>query len=294
MDTRRRTREDIERDNREILKRAIRRIALTIIGVVGLVTVLMGIFTVGQYERDIITRYGAFHRIATPGLNFKMPWVDGATTFDLRERKIKLDNMEAYTFDQQLAKIDYEAVIAPTSIHDKLEEIFTKYGTLENAIDAIVPQSVKKEMKVVMGKYTASKAIQERGKLNADVDDLIESAINASGYFTLKLSSITDIEFPKSYIEAVEQRMTAEVEVLRRKQDLEKEKVQADIIRTQADADAYKVEAKGKAEALAIEAVNQALAKSPKYIDKLVAEKWDGQLPKTMVPGSAVPFIAVK
>jgi hypothetical protein len=37
-----------------------------------------------------------------------------------------------------------------------------------------------------------------------------------------------------------------------------------------------------------------ALAKSPELVRLMQAEKWNGVLPVTMVPGATVPFLEVK
>ena len=41
-------------------------------------------------------------------------------------------------------------------------------------------------------------------------------------------------------------------------------------------------------------AVGGALRDNPALVALIQAEKWDGKLPNTMVPGSAVPFLSVK
>jgi hypothetical protein len=50
----------------------------------------------------------------------------------------------------------------------------------------------------------------------------------------------------------------------------------------------------GDAEAHAINARGKALRDNPSLVELVQAEKWNGVLPTTMVPGSAVPFINVK
>jgi hypothetical protein len=47
-------------------------------------------------------------------------------------------------------------------------------------------------------------------------------------------------------------------------------------------------------EAAAIEARARALGTNPNLVTLVQAEKWNGVLPTTMVPGSAVPFVSVK
>lgn len=48
------------------------------------------------------------------------------------------------------------------------------------------------------------------------------------------------------------------------------------------------------AEAAAIKARADALALNGKLVELTAAERWNGQLPTTMVPGYAVPFITVR
>jgi len=76
----------------------------------------------------------------------------------------------------------------------------------------------------------------------------------------------------------------------------------ADIVRTQASADADKVRfaataeaeaitLRGNAEADAITARAEALKNNAALIELVKAERWDGKLPTTMLPNSTVPFI---
>jgi regulator of protease activity HflC (stomatin/prohibitin superfamily) len=115
---------------------------------------------------------------------------------------------------------------------------------------------------------------------------------------------IENIDFSDAYEASIEQRMLAEVEVQKVQQNAEREKVQAEIkvIQAQAEADsqvarakaeAEAIELKGRAEAQAIRVRGQALAQNPGLVNLVAAENWDGKLPSTMVPGSAVPFVNV-
>ena len=70
-------------------------------------------------------------------------------------------------------------------------------------------------------------------------------------------------------------------------------KAQAEIKVVQANAEAAAITARGNAEASAIKARGEALRQSPELVALTAAEKWNGVLPTTMVPGGAVPFVAV-
>src|SRR5215218_5893004 len=86
-----------------------------------------------------------------------------------------------------------------------------------------------------------------------------------------------------------------------KRQNAEREKVQAQITVTKASAEADATRAKaqagadatrvrGDAEASAIRARAAALADNPALVSLVQAERWDGHLPQTMVPGGAMPM----
>lgn len=50
----------------------------------------------------------------------------------------------------------------------------------------------------------------------------------------------------------------------------------------------------GEAEAAAIDAKGRALKDNPQLVDLVQAERWDGVLPTTMVPGGSVPMVTLK
>lgn len=65
----------------------------------------------------------------------------------------------------------------------------------------------------------------------------------------------------------------------------------ATVRRAEADAAAHAVRVQGEAEAAALRAKNDAIKESPNLIELTKAQQWDGKLPTTFVPGSAVPFL---
>jgi regulator of protease activity HflC (stomatin/prohibitin superfamily) len=67
----------------------------------------------------------------------------------------------------------------------------------------------------------------------------------------------------------------------------------ADATRLNGEARASNIKITGEAEA-AIEAHARALGTNPHLVTLVQAERWNGVLPTTMVPGSAVPFVSLK
>ena len=67
----------------------------------------------------------------------------------------------------------------------------------------------------------------------------------------------------------------------------------ANSVRAEAQAQADAIRLKGEAEAQAIAARGKALQDNPKLVDLVQAERWDGKLPVTMIPGGSAPMLAI-
>ena len=288
-------------------------IAGTVLGALvffsGLTLVFGSWYTIDQTQRGVLLRNGAYVETVSPGLHFKWPWIDGVVKVDMQthtrswgfDPKTGKDTMEAYSADQQPAflRVSVTMRIAP----DKVEEMYSRFnGDYEAAVSRLIGPRVYERSKVVFGQYTAARAITSRGQLNTELDKSLVQAISYDPIFIIESVQIENISFSGDYIKSVEQRMQAEVEVQKMRQNLEREKVQAAIAVTQAQgrADAVVAEARaaadaitlrGNAEATVIDARGKALRDNPSLIELVKAEKWNGTLPTTMLPGSAIPMI---
>lgn len=278
---------------------------ILVVGVLLLLTIFFGSwYTIDATERGVLLRNGAFVETVQPGLHFKLPLIENIYRIDMQTHTQTWDKMEAYSSDQQPANLRVSVTqhVAP----DKVAEMYSRFGgDLKAAVSRLIGPHVMEKTKVVFGQYTAARAISERAKLNLDASTALTAAIAYDPVFILESVQIEDISFSADYIHSVEDRMRAEVEVQKLQQNLAREKVQAEIAVTQAKgrADSVRAEAqaqadaitlRGNAEATAIKARADALASNQNLVALTQAEKWDGKLPATMVPGGAVPFIGVK
>src|SRR5450755_3258857 len=276
-----------------------------IAGVVVLIALLGSWYTVDQTERGVLLRNGAVIGTAQPGLGFKVPLIDGVEKISVKTATYTWDKMNSYSYDQQPADLKISVTLRASP--DKVSDLYAKFGLLDTAVNQVVSPVVNQQVKVVFGRYTAVKAIQERGALNSSIKDAITDTLKYDPMIIIESVQLENIEFSANYLHSIEQRMLAEVEV---------QKVQAQITVTQAMAKANAVRAEaqanadatrlngearasnikitGEAEAAAIEARAKALGTNPNLVTLVQAEKWNGVLPTTMVPGSAVPFVSLK
>lgn len=268
-------------------------------------------YQIDQGDRGVLLTNGALSGVVGPGLHFKLPFLQRVEKISLRQQVVKwgceyeqgctnLPAMQAYSRDQQPA--DMRVTVNFHVPEGEVANVYTNYGSLENLADRVIARKAQQEIKTVFGQYDAVSVIQNRAKFNKDVIDAIARVTD--GPVDIDGVQVENINFSQAYEQAVEARMTAQVEVQKQEQNLSQEKIKAEIavtqaqgransVKAEADASAYRTKIEGEATAEAIKARAAALANNPLLVDLTKAEKWNGQLPTTMVPGTATPFIEV-
>ena len=286
----------------------VKIIKTTILGVFVLFLILVGFssyYTIDQGERGVILRNGAIVGIAEPGLGFKIPIISKVVKISVQDQAVVYNDVQAYSNDQQTAvmrvSLSYQVQTGNVS------KLYSDYGSIDNLISRLLDRQVYKSMEEVFGQFNAATAIQDRVRLGKEFQSVIQKAVENSP-ITIKSVSIENIDFSTAYEQSIEDRMKAEVGVKTAQQNAQKAQVEAErdakvtVINAEAaakakiaaaEADAKAVELRGNAEAAAIKAKGDALNSNPGLVALTQAEKWNGQLPSTMLPNSTVPFMSV-
>jgi regulator of protease activity HflC (stomatin/prohibitin superfamily) len=262
-----------------------------VVGLIALTVVGGSFYTVDQGERGVILRNGKVVGTAEPGLGFKLPIVDSIREINVQTQARVYEKVMVYSRDQQNANLQVSVNYRLAT--DQVEKIYGEFGGQDGIVTRLLDRQVPEEVKNVFGRFNAVTAIQERERLSREVQESIQKAASNT-MLIVESVQVENIDFSDAYEQSIEQRMLAEVEVQKVQQNAEREKVQAEIAVIQAKAQADAVKLQGDAEAHAINARGKALRDNPALIELVQAEKWDGKLPTTMVPGQTVPFINVK
>lgn len=290
-----------EREAQEAAK--VKKVAVAggtaIVGLVALSLFFGSWYRVDEGERGVVLTTGAFSEIANPGLRFKLPFFQSVRFITVRNENVRYEKVAAYSFDQQVAEmaLSVNFQIDPNDV----ESIYRQYGSTENAVARVLNPRVYEQVKNVFGQYSAQRAIQERGNMNAEVQKSLQEATAGSGITVLSVQ-IENIDYTDSYEQAVEAAARAKADIERAKSELarveqeaqqkvKQAEAEAEAKKLQADADAYATKAAGEATAAAIRERGAALRDNPQLVNLVSAERWNGVLPTTMVPGSSVPFI---
>ncbi len=275
------------------------KLVLFIAVVMVLLMILFGSwYTVDQGERGVHLRNGAVIGSAEPGLGFKLPVFDTIKRVNVHNLTMQYNAVQAYSKDQQTAviRVSVSFHVPPAEVI----KLYSEYGSIEGLTSRLLDRQVPTQVENVFGQYTAISAVQSRVLFVQDVTNAIRRTVK--GPIVIDGVQVENIDFSDAYEKSIELRMQAEVLVQTEKQNLEKEKVNADIAVTQAKgladsnlavarADAEATRLRGTAQADAIRAKADALAQNQNLIELTKAERWNGVLPTTMIPNSTVPFL---
>src|SRR5258708_32732308 len=158
-----------------------------IVGLFALVTILSGFFQVMTAEAVVIQRMGKFVRVATGGINFKLPWLDQvAGRIDLRVQQLALD-VETKTKDNVFVKIPVS--VQYHVIPEKVYESFYKLANPKQQISSYV-------FNVILGhvpKMNLDDAFLQQSDLAGAIKDGLDDVMTTYGY-AIDQALVTDIE----------------------------------------------------------------------------------------------------
>jgi regulator of protease activity HflC (stomatin/prohibitin superfamily) len=265
------------------------------------VLVLQSAFIVDEGNQAIVTKFGEAVSQKGPGLNFKIPFVNGVNHIEVRERK-SVENLAAATSNQLpiTAEVSINWIVDAAAVM----EIYRKYGSLEQFENRILDPKLRQAGKAAMAKYGASELIRDRQGATAEIGSILTELME--GYpVTIKDPQIENVGLPPTYLSSVLKKEQAREDAVREEYNLEKQALEAqrevqtaiaarDAKKALADGNAYQIlteaEAAAKAtrlqksaEAQGIRDVESALASNPLFVDYTRAKRWNGKLPRTVL-----------
>jgi len=270
------------------------------------VAVISAAFSVDQAERAVVTRFGKIDRIADPGLNFKLPFVEGAHTYrtDIRSLTPKAA-ANTYTIDNQ--EVDVRFTLFYRIPAKNVGFIYENAPDYEARLMNMAIDRLKSEM----GKINVEHLAAKRGEVRDNIKSVLAKAAEALGVQITDFQ-LTDLQYTQSFRHAVESAAQAKAMVETREQERiqalktaetaritaegqanairEKAKGDADARLLNATAEAKAIKLQGEAQADAIKAQAEALAQNGKLVELRKAERWDGKLPQQLLSG-IVPFM---
>jgi regulator of protease activity HflC (stomatin/prohibitin superfamily) len=197
---------------------------------------------------------------------------------DVRLARANLNNASAGTKDIQ--QVHTDIVINYRMSPAKVPHIYKEFGL--DVDTKVLGPAINESFKSAVGHYTSEELITKRDAVNADIMARQGEKL-APFNIVVNNVSLVNFGFSKAYQEAIEQKVIATQAKLRADQDYE---------RIQVEAKSRIAQAKGEAEAIAIQASAIQHQGGAAYVQLQAIEKWNGKLPDTVL-GNNIPFINV-
>ena len=232
-----------------------------------LIAVASSCFTVVKAgHTGVVMTFGAVEdKVMSEGLNFKIPFIQSVVQMNNRTQKTETEGTAS---SKDLQIISYVVAVNyhvnDSSSASLYQNVGMDYGSV-----VIVP-AIQESIKAVTAQYTAEELITKRQAVGDQIKSALSEKINQYG-INVEIFNIVNFDFSDEFNAAVEAKQTAQQNALKAEQDLARIEVEAKQKITQAEA-----------EAQSIKLIQDALAKSPDYVEYIKWNKWDGKLPTVM------------
>lgn len=239
-----------------------------------LLSIVVGSFTIiSAGHTGVQVTFGEVNMTPlSEGVHFVNP-LSSIKDVDVRLQKAELKGASAGTKDLQ--QVHTDIVVQYRLASAKVPHIYKEFGL--NVDDKVLGPGINEAFKSVTGHYTSEELITKRDEVSQAITEHLRSKMAP---FNIDVSgvSLVNFGFSAEYQKAIESKVIATQNKLKAEQDLERIKVEA----------ASRVaQAKGEAEAISIQAQAIQSNGGQNYVQLQWIQKWDGNLPNTVVNGNA-------
>ena len=235
----------------------------------------------------IITQNGALTgRVLQPGLNYKVPFIQGVWRMNTQTRALEIQNSSVFTRDQQNASNTYTINFSLDPTPAKLVEVAERFRGTEGGDTSIAERLIQPRaeywLKQIEPNYNAADLLTHRSQVADALKARLQHDLTSYG-IDLSFVSITNIMFGPEYQKASEARAAAEQEYQRELTVLKTKKVLGEQVLTTASY-----------QARANQAIRDSLPGDPQRAEaivemqmvQLLKDKWDGTMPQALGSGS--------
>ena len=247
--------------------------AIVVVG--GIIVALAGIETIQPGEAGIVfdKQKGI---IEDKPLLKGWHWVNPVTK-DLYVRDTKIQKqtllLTAASHDSQI--VTTEVTLNYQILASDWPWLLEEVGDLNAITLKIVDPQIKETLKASTAMFEGENLIPERELVKTEVTDKLTKSLQKTRISVTEVS-LTDFEFDKKYQDSIERKQVASQDVLTAENRLLEEEIFAEIVVVQSEA-----------EATAIRNRADALSENPEVVSLMIAERWDGILPQTVLSGGA-------
>jgi prohibitin 2 len=264
-------------------------------------------YSVPTGNRGVVTQFGQIIGVENEGLAILPPW-QKLTNFSIRAEQADIENADGSTSDTQPVKVSL--TVRYSIMPDKVAEVYEKYSHTGD-LSSYVQTATQEIFKAVTARYVATDLISKRANVSADINSALRQKLAVYGAQVINID-MRNFSFSPSYMEAINDKVTQEQlrlaaeNKLRTVEAEQKQKVaiaeaEASAVKARADGEAYANLKVAAAQAEALKIQNAALSQNKDVlelrrieVERVKAERWNGQLPQNIYAGAPIPFFQTR
>jgi regulator of protease activity HflC (stomatin/prohibitin superfamily) len=156
-----------------------------------------------EYQRGVVFQLGRFWRVKGPGLILLIPGVQQMVRVDLRTIVMDVPPQDVISRDNVSVKVNavvYFRVIEPERAIIQVEDFYVATSQLAQTT-----------LRSVLGRHDLDQMLQERDKLNTDIQKILDSATDAWGIKVTNVE-IKHVDIDPTMVRAIARQAEAERE----------------------------------------------------------------------------------
>ncbi|MES2518562.1 MAG: SPFH domain-containing protein [Bacteroidota bacterium] len=248
---------------------------LLILFILAAVVVFLSLVVVNQGTVAVITIFGKYQRIMSPGLNFKIPFIEFIfKRISIQNRSMELD-FQAITADQ--ANVNFKAMLVYAVLNqdeNTIKNVAFKYMDERSFMQALI-RTVEGTIRAFVATKKQAEVLLLRGEIVLNVKHELDETLEQWGYHLIDLQ-LNDIAFDESIMRSMAQvvasnnlKAAAENEgqalLITKTKAAEAE---GNAIRISAEAEKIAAQLRGQGVALFREEVAKGMAESAKLMSE--------------------------
>ncbi len=154
-----------------------------------------------EYQRAVVFPLGRFLKVKGPGLIFVVPVFQRMARMDLRTVVHEVPSQDVISRDNVSVKVDavlYFRIVDPEKAFIQVEDYFSATSKLAQTT-----------LRAVLGKHDLDEMLSERGKINADIQTILDAQTEAWG-IKVSVVEIRNIELTEDMVRAIAKQAEAE------------------------------------------------------------------------------------
>lgn len=167
-----------------------------------LAIIFSGIYTVQQGTIAVITMFGKYRRVARPGLNIKIPFLERIfRRISIQNRSVELQ-FQAITLDQ--ANVNFKAMLLYAVFNqdeESIKNVAFKFVDDRSLMQALI-RTIEGSIRAFVATKRQSEILGLRGEIILHVKDQIDTQLESWGYHLIDLQ-INDISFDEEIMKSM-------------------------------------------------------------------------------------------